>query len=114
VDPLAQRIADRQAKAAAHAAALRERVPALVRILHDRGAQRVWLTGSLAKGAVPYADSDIDLCVEGLSESAVWSLQPLLEQEARCPVDVLRWEGLSEAWKQFHSEFGIEVCPVPG
>ena len=53
--------------------AMRARAREVAVLLKARfGAHRVILFGSLAHGAWPTADSDVDLAVEGLSAEASW------------------------------------------
>lgn len=67
------------------------------RLVHDYGASRVYLFGSLLEGAAPHARSDIDLAVEGLAGNLyfkalgdVWRLLP-----AGVELDLVR---LEQAW----------------
>jgi predicted nucleotidyltransferase len=79
---------ERQARANARSARLSEALPGLVALLVARGAQRVWLFGSLAWGK-PHEDSDIDLAVEGLQAHALWTIQGELLAAAPCAVDLV-------------------------
>jgi predicted nucleotidyltransferase len=89
-DPLVERIAHAQRMARDRAARLRALVPALARELTERGATRVRLFGSLATGAEPHAATDVDLCVEGMDETAFVEAALCVERIAAARVDVVR------------------------
>jgi predicted nucleotidyltransferase len=59
--------------------------------LRELGATRVILFGSLASGAQPHAESDIDLCVEGLAQGVVERFR-LDASGAAGQLDIVRWE----------------------
>ncbi|MDY0003356.1 MAG: nucleotidyltransferase domain-containing protein [Polyangia bacterium] len=81
-------------------AELRAQLPALVRVLTDgHGARRVFLFGSLAWGEVD-EQSDIDLAVEGLAPDRLAAAHGELMLLAVCPVDLVRIESLSEAFRR--------------
>ena len=67
MDPFTARIAERMDRANARAERLRAAVPNLARELAKRGATRVVLIGSLARGDSYNDDTDVDLIVWGLS-----------------------------------------------
>lgn len=106
---LVARIAERQLEARARADVLRARVPELARRLRAVGASRVRLFGSLATGARPHADTDVDLCVEGLSDREAAAAAIDLESIAGARVDVVRWESASERLRARIAADGIDV-----
>jgi predicted nucleotidyltransferase len=73
------------------------------------GATRVRLFGSLATGTPPHADTDIDLCVEGLDEGAAADALLELESIARARVDLVRWEAAGPRLRARVESDGIEV-----
>ena len=65
------------------------------RFLHEQGAARVWLFGSLAKGRRPTVHSDFDFAVQGLpSDRFFCSVGHLLQVLPR-PGDVVEIESCS-------------------
>jgi predicted nucleotidyltransferase len=60
---------------------LLKRVRRAAAILKTRyGAKRVVLFGSLAHGAWPFVDSDVDLAVEGLPDDVIWQAWRAVEE----------------------------------
>ena len=110
---LVERIARRQDDARARADALRARVPLLASRLRALGATRVRLFGSLATRAEPHAATDIDLCVEGLDESAAGDALLDLELLAGTRVDIVRWEAATERLRERVARDGIELVDEP-
>jgi predicted nucleotidyltransferase len=110
---LVERIAHRQDEARARADALRTRVPMLASRLRALGATRVRLFGSLATHAEPHAATDIDLCVEGLDDSAAGDARLDLEPLAGTRVDVVCWESASECLRARIVRDGVEVVDEP-
>ena len=67
--------------------------------------QRVILFGSLASGAEPHGDSDIDLCVEGLPQATVERFR----LDASGPsgrFDLVRWEAASPELRAVVEAYG--------
>jgi len=113
-DLLVARIARECEAARVHAERLRHVVPTLAAMLYAAGARRVVLFGSLAAGGSPHAESDIDLCVEGLDERALADVVlPLLEC-AGAEVDLVRWETASPRLQRRIASWGEEVPRVTG
>lgn len=108
-DLMEERIARAQASAEERATALRRLVPTLARALYDRGAHRVILFGSLATGAPPHADTDVDLCVAGLDEPTWEQVAVDLEGAARARVDLVRWEDASPRLRRRIEADGVEI-----
>jgi predicted nucleotidyltransferase len=110
IPALAERIARRTAAARQRADELRAMVPGLASRLRAMGATRVRLFGSLAAGATPHEDTDIDLCVEGLDEGSVGDA--LLEFE-RLParVDLVRSESAGDRLRR---RIDADAVEVPG
>jgi predicted nucleotidyltransferase len=82
----------------------------LARILRERwGASRVYLHGSLARGA-SHARSDIDLAVEGLPPARLLDAAMDLE-DAAAPfvVDLLPIERLPRSWRERIKRAGLEL-----
>ena len=113
-DLLVARIARAQASALERAETLRAIVPELARRLQEAGARRVVLFGSLAKGGTPHAESDIDLCVEGIDDRALADVVLDLVELAGADVDLVRWEDASVRLRRRIEEYGIEVTSVSG
>jgi predicted nucleotidyltransferase len=107
--PLVERLARRQADDRARADRLRAQVSGLARFLRYRGATRVVLFGSLATGSEPHEKTDIDLCVEGLDESAAAEALLELERLARADVDLVVWESASPRLRARIERDGVEV-----
>jgi predicted nucleotidyltransferase len=88
---VARRAQAREARVAAFRARAAQALPELVGLLVARGAQRVWLFGSLVWGEA-HESSDIDLAVEGLPGEDLWRAQGALLATAPCGVDLARIE----------------------
>ena len=104
-DLLAERIAARASLATMRARQLRAAASAAATQLRTLGAQRVILFGSLASGAQPHGDSDIDLCVEGLPQGLVERFR----LDASGPagrLDIVRWETASPELRAVIATYG--------
>jgi predicted nucleotidyltransferase len=109
---LAQRFADEERVSALRAERLRAAVPGLARSLVARGASRVVLFGSLAPGGRPRRESDVDLCVEGLSASSFReAASACLDALGDATVDLVRWEDAGPALRA-EIAHGLEVARV--
>jgi len=66
-------------------------VPArtVANLLYSRGARRVWLFGSLARGIVPDDHSDLDLAVEGIAPSRLRAIAQELAVTVASKVDLV-------------------------
>jgi predicted nucleotidyltransferase len=104
-DLLAERIAARASLAVARASQLRGAASELATRLRALGATRVVLFGSLASGAQPHGDSDIDLCVEGLAQGVVERFR-LDAAGAWGGVDIVRWETASPELRAVIATYG--------
>ena len=113
-DPMVTRIARAQALAKAHAARLVAELPRAVALLKRRGATRVWLFGSLANGAVPHADTDVDLCVAGLDRESCAEALLELETMFGASVDLVQRESASESLHRRVSREWREISHVAG
>lgn len=104
-DLLAERIAARASAAVARAGQLRAKASDAARELRKLGATRVFLFGSLASGAQPHGESDIDLCVEGLSQGVVERFR--LDASGRSGrFDIVRWETASAELREVIETYG--------
>lgn len=88
---------------------MRQVVPALAAELCARGATRVSLFGSLATGAPPHDGTDVDLCVEGLSDRAAALAALDLEAAFNIPVRIVCWEFASEPLRELIRTYGEDV-----
>ncbi len=91
--------------------AMRARAREVAVLLKARfGAHRVILFGSLAHGAWPTADSDVDLAVEGLSAEAYWrtwaAVEELFPDRA---VDLVALEAATGCLRAAIQQGGIEL-----
>lgn len=96
------------AQADARARALREAVPRLARELRRRGARRITLFGSLATGAQPHAETDIDLCVEGLGQAEAERAELDLTS-AQTPLHLVRWETAPPELRAIIERYGVAI-----
>lgn len=106
---LRRRRAEREARAAKRAAAIRARLSAAKELLQQRyGARRVVLFGSFARGDVT-EHSDVDLAVEGLTTveyfTAIADLTGLLD----APVDLVEIERAPESMQARLRLEGVEL-----
>jgi predicted nucleotidyltransferase len=114
-DLLAERYAERRRAAAERAEALRRRIPALASSLVEWGARRVVLFGSLSSGAEPHAGTDVDLCVEGVSERDAARFALDLAGSAGCRVGIVCWESASPELRHMIETYGRDVTsPMTG
>ena len=74
----------------------REAMEFASRYLRAKGASRVWLFGSLAKGRKPGVHSDFDFGVEGLPGDKLFGCVGHLLQKLPRPVDVVEMERVSD------------------
>jgi predicted nucleotidyltransferase len=88
---VARRAQAREARVEAFRTRANQALPELVGLLVARGAQRVWLFGSLVWGEA-HERSDIDLAVEGLPGEDLWRAQGALLATAPCGVNLARIE----------------------
>ncbi len=63
--------------------------------LYRRGAKRVWLFGSIAKGRRLGVHSDFDFAVEGLPPASYLNCLGILLQKLPLPLDLVEWESAS-------------------
>jgi len=108
IDRLAERIAARRAADQRRADALLQQVPLLARHLRAMGATRVVLFGSLASDAEPHERTDVDLCVEGLTQAQVERASLELASEVG-PVDLVRWETAPPQLRGIITAYGLVV-----
>jgi uncharacterized protein len=93
----------------------RERVFGLVRkaadVLKSRfGVRRVILFGSIARTESFYAQSDVDLAVEGLREDDYWEAWRMVEEIiADRPVDLIDMEIASQSILKAIQRYGIDL-----
>lgn len=93
-----------RATAEVHRAVLAVLVPERARGTYERG----WLIGSLITGGFT-EDSDVDVVVEGLSRAGESALRRALEDAARRPVDLLRFEELDSGFRAAVTQTGEAV-----
>jgi uncharacterized protein len=77
------------------------------RVLRERGAKKVWLFGSLAKGRRPTVHSDFDFAVEGLPANQLFGSVGHLLQILPRPVDVVEVESCPPLLREQILEHGI-------
>ncbi|MBS1693783.1 MAG: nucleotidyltransferase domain-containing protein [Actinobacteria bacterium] len=58
-------------------------------LLYTRGARRVWLFGSLARGIAPDDHSDLDIAVEGITPSRLRVIKEELAAMVETKVDLV-------------------------
>jgi len=82
-----------------------EAVPVVVDLLRGRGARRIWLVGSLARGTFE-THSDLDFLVEGLDEDQ--AIRAALDASERTGfgIDLIRTESLDPEWLGHHRRYG--------
>lgn len=78
-----------------------------VRVLRERGAKKIWLFGSLAKGRRPTVHSDFDFAVEGLPGDQLFGSVGHLLQILPRPVDVVEVESCPPLLREQILEHGI-------
>jgi predicted nucleotidyltransferase len=95
MDRLVERFAAAEQQARARARLIRSRMTLAAKLLRSKGAERIWVFGSLAIGGHPHLESDVDLVVAGLPARGL--MRTLIELEATlgAEVDVIRLEEAS-------------------
>ena len=95
-----RRLGERQARADARAERLRRLLPRARDVLvHEHGARRVWVFGSMAGDGVT-ENSDVDLAIEGLDESRYFAALADLMALFGVPVDLVRVESAAGSLKE--------------
>ncbi len=79
------------------------------RFLKARGARRVWLFGSLARGRKQDWQSDLDLATEGLPPERYLACLGELLMRLPVRVDLVEVERASDALRRAISEHGVEL-----
>jgi len=97
MDRLTERIAEMDRAAQARAERVRSRLASVACLLHQKGARRIWLFGSMASGGHPHGDSDVDLFVEGLPALGLIRTLLEVEQVLGVEVDLIRLEESSDS-----------------
>lgn len=101
--------ADRErAQAEARAVRLHGRLPEAAALLRRRGAQRVWLFGSLAENR-PRPESDVDLAVEGLPAACYFDVLAELTETVGTRVDLVCLEKAPGSLRDRVLETGVEL-----
>ena len=77
--------------------------------LYARGAQRVWLFGSIAKGRRLGVHSDFDFATEGLPPASYLNCLGTLLQKLPLPLDLVELESASEFFRQRILSEGIQL-----
>lgn len=77
------------------------------RVLYARGARRVWLFGSIAKGRRLGVHSDFDFATEGLPPEVYLNCLGTLLQLMPLPVDLVEMEPASEMFRARILQEGI-------
>jgi predicted nucleotidyltransferase len=95
MDRLVERLAAAEQQAQKRAALIRSRLTLAVELLRGKGAERVWLFGSLATGGHPHVESDVDLVVAGLPARGLMRTLIELEEVLGAEVDLARLEEAS-------------------
>jgi len=77
-------------------------------LLRERGARRIWLIGSLARGTFE-PRSDVDFMVEGLEERQAWRTAVEACDRTGVEIDIIRAEALDEEWRRYHERHGRKL-----
>lgn len=109
MDLFTQRVADRMAFARERAERLRASVPKLTHALRLRGATRVVLVGSLARGDAYNLDTDVDLIVWGLSLGEAYEAGSDLSVAVDARVEVIPFEVVGPRLAAAIESEGIDV-----
>lgn len=109
---LAARIEARRQRASERSSRIRARIPELAERLRGLGAAEVVLFGSLASGAEPHEDSDVDLAVRGMSQAAVELACLELGAWLGARVQLVRLEDASAELAGLVARFGQPLVPT--
>jgi predicted nucleotidyltransferase len=109
VDLFTQRIAEQMAHAKERALRLRAAVPSLAHDLRVRGATKVILVGSLARGDAYNVDTDVDLIVWGLSLGDAYVAGCELSETLGARVEVIPFEVTGPRLHRAIETEGIDV-----
>lgn len=97
MDRLTERIAEMQRAAEARAEQVRSRLAVAAQLLQQKGARRIWVFGSMARGGHPHGSSDVDIAVEGLAAPGLIRTLLEVEQVLGVEVDLIRLEECSDS-----------------
>ena len=114
MDLLTTRFAARELRARQRAERLRGLVPRMGQALRARGATRVVLFGSLARGDGAHTDTDVDLAVWGLSLGELCEAADDLSHLAGARVDLVPADWMSARLAAAVAHDGVEVFDVAG
>ena len=109
MDSFTARIATDLEHARVRAERLRDAAPALARKLVERGATRVVLIGSLARGDRAHAETDIDFVVWGLTMSDAYELGGELGAAVQAMVDIIPAELMGPRLERAVQREGIDL-----
>ena len=109
VDGLTARIEAQMAEARDRASRLRAAVPMLALELRLRGATKVVLVGSLARGDEPNLGTDVDLIVTGLSLGNAYEAGCDLSVKVDGPVEVIPEDIVGPRLRHAVETEGIDV-----
>lgn len=114
MDRLEARVAEEFARARARVARIRAALPAMAADLQARGATRIVLIGSIARGDEPHEDTDVDLVVWGLGMGAAYEAACELGARISAPVEVIPAELAGARLLRAVAREGIELLRAPG
>ncbi len=114
MDGFAARIAERMHYARERGARLRAAIPALARDLKKRGAARVVLIGSLARGDVPNIDIDVELIVWGLGLGDAYEAGCDLSKMVDAKVEVIPFDIVGPRLFRELETDGVDVTEFGG
>ena len=109
MDYIAERIAQQFHASEARAALVRTRLSSATSLLRQKGANRIWRSGSMARGDRPHIGSDVDLAVEGLPASGLIRTLLDIEWVLGIRVDLIRLEEASASLCARIADEGIEL-----
>jgi len=91
--------AKRAEKGAERRRELEAQLPEARDVLREKGADRVWVFGSVANGETT-SSSDLDLAVEGLASRQYFPALGELSRRVTCEVDLVRMEEAPDSLRE--------------
>jgi predicted nucleotidyltransferase len=79
-------------------------------LVHDFGARRVYLFGSLAREGRFHERSDVDLAVEGIAPDRFFKAWAAAGAHSNVPIELVDMDEVGETMRKLILEYGELLC----
>jgi predicted nucleotidyltransferase len=79
-------------------------------LVHDFGARRVYLFGSLAREGRFHERSDVDLAVEGIAPDRFFKAWAAAGARSNVPIELVDMDEVGETMRKLILEYGELLC----